>query len=381
MPIETKPTREGIEFVSVEEAFGLPVSKVGDDPSLHAPETKTEVLPEKTEAEDPTKAAPVEPAKTEESAKPADQKPADPPKPAPAKPAVPAKTEKPEDQKPADPPKPAAPEIKKIKIGEKEFTEAELKERIEAADKEAARRAAEPAPVETQAPTKEPTAEEKAAAEQKVRELDSNWIKDTAPLVDAPLDESTLEKILTGGPDAVKTLQQIRQQDAARAILMTRKLLHSDFRPDIDKLLRFKDELDSERMAQADAREEEIFKSENPDLADHIDIVNAVAHTAVEKYTDQLAGMTMPEFRKYVADNTRAIVQKIRGTAAPAVTTEAPADPPKAAEPAPAAPGKPAQPTKPRSSVKPPAGNVPAPTPGKDMKGRQRDNPMDLLPG
>lgn len=281
-----------------------------------------------------------------------------------AKPA-PKTTEKPAEEKPAAP--------AKIKVGGKEYTQEELEQKFAAADKPVVK------PVVTDTP-KEPTAEEKEAKVKETKAKDEEWIAGAAKAIDATLDETTLDTILAGGPDAVKKMQELRQTDMARSILAARKSMYADLQPLLDDIRTRQAPLVDQQMKDADEKEWNTFSTDNPELTRYRKAVEAIGHAMVEREGSRVKTLTMDQFRAEVATRTKQMLLDDLGIDADATyktqqeaaaaaggaegetTTDKPAAEKLAAKPA-------AKPEVKRALVKPPGANPPVATPAKGGKG------------
>lgn len=298
---------------------------------------------------------------------------ATPPKGAAAK-GKPEPTAKPGAAKPAA----AAPvaEPKKIKVGDKEYTEEELKKRLEqpAAPAAAAPKTepAKPAPVAK----KEPTDAEKQAESEKTQKIESEWIAGAAKtLAPAPVDEATIEKILTGGKEGVAEFDRIRREDMARTVLAVRKDLDQLYRPFFEAVTH----LQSQNAASEDQRVWTEFTTTHPELANYEQVVKQHAAALVEADPAGVQAMSQADFNAKVAELTVGYIRQFNpdfGKTAPAGGAPA-ADP--AAVTAAAktlAAAKPAagavDPAK-RKTPAAPAGTLPAGASGGGGKGANSD--------
>ncbi len=270
--------------VSVQEAMGLPepmdfvnelksLSSVPDvaPPGTHEPVTTTP--PEGTPA-----AKPVE--KTAPTAKP-----------------VVAPDKKSEE--------PAAPVVKpevvappKVKVGDKEYTVAELED--------LRRKAEAPPPVvkpEVVAPVvPKPTAEEQTAAIAQERQQSEAWIETNAKQVEAPIDEAMLDTILAGGPKAVAAFQSMRQRDIASAVLLARKGIFAQMNPVIQSLRDTQQPLQDYVSSAETANAVAEFNTAHPDLADNTVVVDSCAKALLDNDPAGVDKMTRTQFFDKVAD-------------------------------------------------------------------------------
>jgi hypothetical protein len=376
-PISAPPAAaSAAPTVSVSEALGLPADwslekslkgEEGVEPPVSAPAPASE---EPAAGEEPAK----EGAGGEPPAKPAEPvKPAAPAKPASSK--TPAKVPpvKPE-PKPTSPAKPAEPAAKidepakpevKIKIGGKEWTEKELEERI-------AKTANPDKPAETAPVAPKPkTPEELAAERAEVQKKDNEWVEKNLPTIGGPaVDEATMDKILAGGPDAVKEFNNIIRRQAAHAVLEMRKSLAVELNPVLEQIRADQQPLIDAHTEAQDNRAWDEFQEKNPDLADYRELVENAANVLVKDQAERVRKMTMDEFQEETAMLVRGAIKRFGGKAAAAAAT-APAEP-VAAPAKPAVPSKPAAPA--RAKVQPPPTNLPTPTPGKNTKGVKGDS-------
>ena len=369
-------TPETVPAVDHEEPAATPTEAPVDAPATEAPVTPAE------QVDDDGKAAakPVEPAKPADGTKPADPakpaggaKPATPAKPAkgktklaaPAKPADPAKPAKPADPaKPAEPAKPAVPAATvtpKFKVGDKEYTENELKAALAGKKPEAAQ------PLVPAKP--EPTPAEKAAAEAEVKKKDVEYVNAVAGhFSNTAVDEDTLDAIMAGGAEGAKVLTQTLHKIGAEATLLARKSIYNEIMPIFERMKATVEPLAQQHVRAENERMEAQFKETYPDLADKMDTVMLITGVLAEQQADRVSKMSPDEFMATVAEETKTFISKFAPAApgaasvpaAPAAAT--PAAPAAAAPVVPAvpaaAPAKPVAPTKP--VVRPPGSNTPA---------------------
>lgn len=280
------------------------------------------------------------------------------------------KAEKPEAKKTAEPTNPApkaAPEAKKsdpkveipaldqekkIKVGGKEYTEAELAKKLEGAEK----------PVEQPKPEAQKTPEQVAQAAADEKKRDQEWIASTSKVIDAPLDEATLDTILTGGKEAVEAMQNIRRQDIATTLLSARKDILTQLSPIIEKVT----QMEQRHIAAEDARVEAEILTAHPEMADHRELMKQHAWALSKNYPDLVKNMTQEQFNAAVVEHTTKYIQKFN----PGFGSQST---PAAATPEKQAAAKPAAVPARRVSPPPPAGNTPGGSPTAGGKGGGKD--------
>ncbi len=230
-----------------------------------------------------------------------------------AKTAVPAKAKvepKPKvEAKPAAAAPATAVEPKKIKIGDKEYTEDELKKRLEEPAKPAAVPAAKVEPAKPAAPAAkaEPTAAERQAEAEKTAKMESEWITGASKtLAPSAVDEATMEKILTGGRDAVAEFDRIRREDMARTVLAVRKDLDSLYKPFFEAVTR----LESHHSTTEDQRAWADFTTAHPELAAYEQVVKQHAAALTEADPAGVQGMTQADFNTKVAELTLGYIRQ-----------------------------------------------------------------------
>lgn len=362
--------------VSVAEALNLPsdwslakslggvvTKKNPTDVDAHADEDE---LPEGAEDEGgdedekPAEEKPAEEKPVEEKPlvkpgeKPASKKPLVKPKPG-EKPAVEKPAgEKPTGEKPAEE-KPVVIPVKKIKVGDKDYTQEELdelKKLLGGGEKPAAVAATRPAGPEK----KEPTPEEAEISRVAVQKKDREWVASVAPNVDVEIDEPLLDKIITGGAEAVKAFTQVLQTSVARAVLMTRKSMYAELEPRFNQISAQQTPLMEAFERQENDRMWSEFQKEYKDLAKDRDLVEQAASYLASNEPERVAQLSEKEFYAECAAGVRGL--KIRFGLKEVADGEKPAEEP------PAGGEKPVEkkPTIPaaRSPVKPPGGNLPA---------------------
>jgi hypothetical protein len=305
---------------------------------------------------DPKPPKPVEPAKT---AEPTETTPA-------SKPAAAA-----DPATPAAPAKPApAPAPEKIKIGDKEYTVAELEKLVAkpAAPAPAPAPAPKPAaPAATPAPlTAEQIAAQKAEVAQKEQTWVDNFVKREA--INFPMSEDEMETILSGGKAGVELFGQKLAQVASRSALLARKSMYEDLEPMIQNLQTTLAPLLSNHQDIARVAAETQFSAAFPDLKPHMSLVREIAQGLEAQFPNEVRAMTQDAFGREVAAQVDAMLQTEYKRWFPAATDTwrekaardlaAAAAPAAPVTPAAAAAAAPAAPAKPR--VQAPAGNSPA---------------------
>lgn len=308
------------------------------------------------ETEFPTPNKPAEPVKP---AKPAETVPATKPKAskAAAEPATPAA--------PAKPAAPAAPE--KVKIGDKEYTVAELEKLVA---KPAPAPAPAPQPKPTPTPAAPPTPEQIAAQKAETAKLEQTWVDNFVQreAINFPMTEDEMETILSGGKGAVELFGAKLAQVAGRSALLARKSMYEDLDPMIANLQKTLAPLLTNHQDIARVAAETQFTSAYPEFKSHMDIVRETATALEKQFPQQVAAMTQDQFAKEVAAQVDSLLQTEYkrwfptatntwrdAQAAQAAAAAAPAAP---AAPVAATPAAPVAPAKPR--VQAPAGNSPA---------------------
>lgn len=291
----------------------------------------------------------------------------------PKKPAVkPGKTAapKPEAKKPAakteDPA--AVVAAPKIKVGDKEYTQEEI---TAAMAKKPGTSVVKP----EAEPVKAPTPEELEAQRVAGVKQENDWVGKVAKNFDVTLDEPTMDKILTGGPEAVAALKNVIQEIGARAVLLARKSIFADFEPQMKSLQDSIQPLSQARLDAEDEKEWASFSEEYPELASRRPMVEMVMASLVENQPDHLRTLDMAGMRKYTAEQTREFLKSMGidpdaskvSTAPVPETDEVTTDSEETVEPAPEK--KPVV----RAKVKPPLANAPVATPGKGAKGKSGD--------
>ena len=288
-PVSSDPAAERqldptSNIVSVKEAFGLPDSE----------DVKTELAKLSSVREDQVDTTetetPEQKAAKEQEAKDAAAKEAA---------ALAAAAETPEqkaakEQEAKDAAAKEALKNQKILVGGKEYTREELEAELKKAR-------TPPVEVAKVVPAKEPTPEEKAAQAAETKRKEDDWISTTAKLLDAPIDEALLDKILAGGKEGVAAFQELRRRDMAAAILFTRKRIHQDFEPVIRDLL---DKQEPLQKFVSDAETERVvteFTKTYPHLADRMDVVDSCAQVLLDQLGDKARAMPRDTFFKETA--------------------------------------------------------------------------------
>lgn len=264
--------------------------------------------------------------------------------------------------KPAATPTPApAAAPAKIKIGDKEYTEEELKKRLEAP--------VAPVPAATAKPAaeakKEPTAEEKAAEDAKLAKVESEWIAGASQaLKPSAVDEASMEKILNGGKEAVAEFDRIRREDMARTVLAVRKDLDQLYKPFFEAV----NQMQQGQMTREDERMWNEFTTAHPALSPYETLVKQHAASLVEADPESVSKMSEKDFNAKVAELTIGYIRQFNPKFGEVEEGAPAAAPAPGAAPAPAAVSAAAKTlaaAKPAARVtpKPPAGSLPAGAP------------------
>lgn len=263
---------------------------------------------------------------------------------------------------------PAAPT--KVKLGDKEYTTAEL-EKILA---ERAQQNKQPAPAAPAAaptpPPPAPTKEQVAAAEQLWCD---NFIKTQG--VTYPATEAELETLLGGGKESVEFFTKKLSEVTAKAVLLARKSIYDELNPQMEEFSRRIEPLFVNHTQVERVSTEQAFLRTYPEYqGQHIETARQVAEALVEKYPQVISKMPQAQFLATVQEQTDRILQAeykrwnpnaadtwrdaAKRTSAPVV----PAAPVSAVVP-PVVPTAPATPAPADPWRTPPAPNSPASTP------------------
>lgn len=209
---------------------------------------------------------------------------------------------------PAAAPAPVVPA--KIKIGEKEYTEEELK-----AELAKSQQPAQVAPAKAPEAAKPPTPEELAAQEKETKAREQKWTAEFAQNVAADLQPMTAQEwdaVLGGGEEAVKALHAVRARDVASAVLQARKSLA----PDINK--RFEAVLKQMQPLIEQQQQLEVYTTEQAFSAKHLDFkpgwalekARAVANAFVAQHPQWVESVTREQFIDAVAQRTDEILKR-----------------------------------------------------------------------
>ena len=244
-------------------------------------------------------------------------------------------------------PKTETPE--KIKIGDKEYTKAELEAKL--AERSAP--AAVPAPaVPAAEPVKPPTPEEIAAAEGK-------WVEGflSQEKISVPFTEKEMETILAGDKDGIALLSSKLNGVLAKAVMLARKSIYADLNPVIGGLqANLQPVVQNAAQVEAATAEHEFF-SMYPDFKAHTDTVRRVGEALLTRFPNECKAMTRQALMAEVAAQADRIIQDECSRFAPGknwreLQKAAPAPAP---APAPAAPAP--------AKIPAPAANSPAAIP------------------
>jgi hypothetical protein len=286
-------------------------------------------------------------------ASPLTEKPAETPAPAAAVPA----------EKPAETPIPAAPAKpadEKVKIGDKEYTKAELEQAL------AARTAPAPAaaPVAAPEPVKALTPEEIATNEAKWQTSFIEQEKLTAPITD-----KEMETILSGDKDGVVLLSSKLNSVVAKAVMLARKSVYAELNPILGQLQANLQPVFQNTAQVEQAAAEHQFFTAYPDFAKHADTVRKVGEALFTRFPKEVAAMTREQIMAEVAAQSDRIIQDECSRFAPGknwrdlVKPAAPAPVAAAPVPAPAPVAAAPVPAPAPAKIQAPGSNSPAGTP------------------
>lgn len=205
------------------------------------------------------------------------------PKPEAPAPAAAAPTPKP--AQPAPAPKPAAPA--KIKVGDKEYTEDELKALLTKQPAPTPQPAPQPA-AQPQQP-RGPTPEEIQAAEKK-------FIDGLAAGISVSVSEPELEAILVGGPEGAAALGNLLKSVVARTVLETRKSVIPEFDEHLQNIYGMVSPLANQSVELEKYATEQAFLTNHPEYADDVEFARRVAETLLATYPQQVGQMTREQF-------------------------------------------------------------------------------------
>lgn len=250
-------------------------------------------------------------------------------------------------------PAPAKPESK-VKVGDKEYTVAELEKAL-AEKKEAPAAPAAPAPVVP------PTKEEIATKES---EWKVNFLKSEGLNFASTPEE--LDTILAGGEEGTKLFTAKMNEAVASAVLHARKSLYADFGPKFASLEQALVPLSTQQVEMEKVAVESAFIAAHPDFVPHISTAREVAAALVTQFPEQAAKLTREQFAAEVARQTDNVLTAEFKRFNPNSTTTwrdaakaaAAIQPPAPVVPAPVVPPAPAVPVVP--PILPPTANVPS---------------------
>lgn len=222
---------------------------------------------------------------------------------APTKPAAQAAA-KPGTPAPTTPTPPAPEAPKKIKVGDKEYTEAELRTLLEKKP-DPASPAPQPAPTPQQQPAPAgPTPEQIKAAEDR-------FVGDMAKGFQLSLQEGDLEAVLVGGKEGVEAFSNILRNVAARAILETRKSVYPDFEQHFANLYSALEPLHAQQFELERYATEQAFVSQFPEYSgEDLQLARSVAEELLARYPQQVNSMTREQFVAEVDRQTSNLKQK-----------------------------------------------------------------------
>ena len=267
-PVERVKVPASAIFDDADRKFApAPASKTGDTP---LPEKKS--VPMAPEVKLPPKAEPVVPEVT----------PAPTPAPVPAPVPVPA------------------PEAK-IKIGGKEYTNAELEQALA--------KSATPAPTPTPAPA--PVVPAKVLTPEEISANEAAWtsqfIKENKLVVPFTKDET--ETLLTGGDESAALLSKKFTDTVAQAVLLARKSIYAEVGPVVDRLAGTVTPLVQQQIQLEKIAVEQQFVQEHPDIVPHVAVARSIAEELLRLYPNETRAMTREQFTREVYAQTDVYLQ------------------------------------------------------------------------
>jgi hypothetical protein len=266
---------------------------------------------------------------------------------------------------------------KKIRVGGKDYTQAELEAKLA---ERAAPVPAAPAPTAPPAPAAEPP-----LTPEQISEREIAWMTKFA--ADEKLSfsptEAEIETILAGGKEAAELFGKKMTDMAAKTVLLARKSLWADsVQPLFDRQAQLEQLLQpllvNNQSLEAHAAETQ-FLTAHPEFKTHIETVRQVVNALAQNYPKEFLGMTREQqIAEVAAQSDRILSDEFKrwnpngGSWRDALKT-APATPaiPPAAPPAAPPVVPPAAPVVP--PVRPPAANSPAATPAGGKGNQTKD--------
>jgi hypothetical protein len=209
-----------------------------------------------------------------------------------------------------------AQHTQKIKIGNKEYTETEI-QLLQQNNELLQRALAAPKSAEAPTPTPEPvqrafTPEQQAERVQQLRAQEAEWVNNNMKHIELdPVSEDMLENILNGGPDALTAFQELRQRDAARAVLIARKSIYEEMGPVLDRIEASQQPLHQYHQQVQEQHAARMFSEAYPDLNEyHMPLVTQVAQRLISQYPEEVSKLTLPEFIDELARQTEHNLNK-----------------------------------------------------------------------
>ena len=325
LPLSALTNDRTSKVISVSEGLGLPTGNSGKETMQReidrlAGKRNNIPLPTRKAAPKAAVPAPVAPAAPVEVPTPT-------PAPAPT-PATPTAA-------PTPVPTPTTKLAPKVKVGDKEYTQEELQALIEKANPPApaAPAAATPAAVPTAPETPEQIAARKATEDQAAAARDKAWITEHAATFkpeDYGLSEETLDKVLSGGKEAVSTFMQTVGQIAAAAELNARKFMASEVNRKFDELGNELQPVLTMHQSVQQYQEVGNFEAAYPELKGIGDKYQIIKDALIRNYPEEVSKMTQAEFQAEIAGHIKEN-QRLWGATQPTPAPTAPASRPAAA--------------------------------------------------
>lgn len=201
-------------------------------------------------------------------------------------------------------PEPVAPVVAapaKIKVGGKEYTEAELEAKL-------AEPAATSAPAVAPAPAVAAKPAPKQLTAEEVQAKEAAYVSALSAQIEAPMTEQEIDTILAGGPEAVAAMGAVRKRDMATAILHARKGIAEGFNPLLEKIYNDIAPLLQQQQQLAHYRIEQQFVAKYAEFQPHKQTCDQVAAELVKRYPAEIQKLTADQFIDEVARQTDLIL-------------------------------------------------------------------------
>ena len=196
-----------------------------------------------------------------------------------------------------------APEPKKVKVGDREFTEEELAALLAKAEPKEPEKKEEPPKFkfEDETPSPDDKKEEpKGPSEEEIQAREAEYLRQLRSKAEQHLTvpEDTMETILAGGKEGAKAVVTLLSEAVARTQMETRKSVFQDLEPVLQNIASRIEPLSAANQDLERYAVEQTFVARHPEYqqAGRMDMARAVAENLIQRYPKQVQKMSREQF-------------------------------------------------------------------------------------